>query len=58
MDIELWKKLHSKNKNNGGLIELTWSPLIITPNFYKLIISLYTNYVFTKGEILILMAIT
>jgi hypothetical protein len=54
----IMQKLHSFTKNNGGLNELTWSPLIITPNFYKLFISLYPNYVFTKGEIQILIALT
>jgi len=54
----IMQKLHSFTKNNGGLNELTWSPLIITPNFYKLFISLYPNYVFTKGEIQIFIALT
>ncbi len=54
----IMQKLHSFTKKNGGLNELTWSPLIVTPNFYKLFLSLYPNHVFTKGEIQILVALT
>jgi hypothetical protein len=54
----IMQKLHSFTQNNGDLNELTWSTLIITPNFYKLFIYLYPNYVFTNGDIQIFIALT
>ena len=52
------QKVHFFTDKNGGLNEITWSPLIITPNFYKLFISMNPDYVISKGEIQILVALT
>jgi hypothetical protein len=38
------QKLQKFVDANGGLKNLSWSPLIITPNYYDLFISLYPNY--------------
>ena len=43
---------------NGGLKELSWSPLFTTPNFYKLFNSIYPNYVLNENELNLLTAIT
>lgn len=52
------QKLHLFTAKNGGLNEITWSPLIITPNFYRLFISMNPDHVLTKQELQILVAIT
>lgn len=52
------QKLQNFTIKNGGLKELSWSPLIITPNFYNLFISHNPNYVLSKGELQILIALT
>ena len=52
------QKLHLFTAKNGGLNEITWTPLIITPNLYKLFISMNPNHVLTKREIQILVALT
>jgi hypothetical protein len=52
------QRLHLFTAKNGGLNEITWSPLIITPNFYKLFISMNPDHVLTKREIQILVALT
>lgn len=52
------QRLHLFTSKNGGLNEITWAPLIITPNFYKLFISMNPDRVLTKQEIQILVAIT
>lgn len=52
------QKIHLFTKLNGGLQSLTWSPLVITPNFYKLFTSIYPNHVLTKGELDVLSALT
>lgn len=54
----IMQKIHSFTNKNGGINELTWCPLILTPNFYKLFISLNPNLVLNKGEIQILVALT
>jgi hypothetical protein len=49
--------LRFARKENGGVTELSWAPLIITPNYYDLFISLcakHPNYELKKEEIQIL----
>lgn len=50
----IMQKLHKFTKENGGVTELSWAPLVITPNYYDLFISLYPNYELKKEEIQIL----
>jgi hypothetical protein len=52
------ENLHKFTQNNGGINSLTWGPLVITPNFYKLFLSLNPNYICSKGELQILIALT
>jgi len=52
------QKIHLFIKLNGGLQSLTWSPLVITPNVYKLFTSIYPNHILTKGELDVLSALT
>ena len=52
------QNLHKFTKDNGGLNSITWSPIIITPNFYKLFNSIYPNYVLNENELNLLTAIT
>nr|YP_010555477.1 GIY-YIG endonuclease [Ramaria rubella]UYR22225.1 GIY-YIG endonuclease [Ramaria rubella] len=49
-------KLHRFAILNGGINSFSWGPLVITPNFYRLFLSLNPNYVLTKGEFQILVA--
>ena len=51
-------RLHEFAKLNGGINSFTWGPLIITPNYYRLFLSLNPDYTLTKGEIQILVALT
>ena len=52
------QKLHLCTAKKGGLNEITWTPLIITPNIYKLLISMNPNQVLTKRQIQIVVALT
>ena len=52
------QKLHLFTAKNGGLNEITWTPLISTPNIYNRFISMNPNQVLTKRQIQILVALT
>lgn len=50
--------LHIYTKENGGLSNITWSPIIITPNFFKLFYNLYPIVTLDKNELNVLRAFT
>ena len=57
-DHRTMQRLHKYTKENGGLLNIVWSPLVITPNFYKLFNSVYPNYTLTEKELNVITALT